>query len=259
MNTFLTYDYFLQKYPGLVEVPVSEVDWPALFEYAKKSIFICGGELRKGDDPEEAKKCVEVARQKHVENPDFRVSIMCGQWLYAGTTPPDNESHVINNIIRGFHALSQDDPSWIRLYYNYLNVIESTESGYFHSIVVDEDDLERRIAYVERPHGISSEDAIYAMRKWVYSSESDFVHDIVQIRESFCKRFGIVAQSFETAYPKLIERTLSKNDFDRESIGWGFMTHEQFDECRKKWSSGTLPCSRLTVEPYYEPIAISGL
>jgi len=180
---------------------------------------------------------------------------MCGQWIFAGSNPEQNETPLLNNTIRKFYnlALENRDSNWINFYYNYLNAVESIESGYLHSIVVDEGDVDNQIAYLEKPHGEAQEDDSYERRSWICSNDIAFMHDVIQMRDGFCSRHNIISQNVINAHEKIVERTIPMDEYYRETKGWGFMSRKEFEECRRHWENNDLPRPRPNITPYYEP------
>jgi len=259
MNSFQIFKYMERNYRKVIEgsVLIEYISWEDIFNDAIDSVFICGGEFRKGDEIEEAEECIKIAKQKRSANPNFHVSVMCGQWIYAGTKPSSDNTPAENNMMRELHKAAIDGDDWITFYYNYLNVVESVESGYLHSIVVDEGE-ESQKAYLEQPHG-DFQEGDYEKRKWIISSNADFVNDVIQIRERFCLRYGIIPQDPASSYNRIVERTLYKDDFHLHTNGWNFSTCGEYDECKRRWKSKELITPISSIAMHNEQIAKSAV
>jgi len=259
MNSFSLFEYIEQKHADVIGKPIKleEVSLPELLKNAKKSFFACGGELRSVDDSGIARYFVELASQKHKENNNFKIAIMCGPWIYAGTETSDSGKCVLNSTIRELHNIPEDDSDWIHLYYNYVNVVESIEAGYLHNIIIDEEDNGKSMAYLEYPHGMPMDNICYMDRKWICSNDSGFVEDIIRIRNNFCGRIGIAPQFFRDAYPRIVERTIYKDKFYESTMGWSYSNPDEYEASRKAWRSGTLPQPRPEITPYYDYVPVS--
>jgi len=239
MNAFDVYRYIEEKHKTVVTtIRMKKLCWSDFIERANYSISLNGGELRTAAKKETADEFIKVLIRKFAENPDFVVSIMCGPWLVEGEEAQKGEDPAINNTLRELYKLSLENQNYnIYIYCNPLNVLESTEAGYMHSVIIDEGKPTQE-AYLEYPHGCPKNPNAYKRHKWMNSKNVGFINDVIRTRKNFCKQWGIEQQTIETAYRQIREWTFI--DFYTSTEGWNYSTRLGFGNRLKKWLNGSI-------------------
>lgn len=251
MNAFLVYDHIKKRHKNIIESKkLIEINWRDVFMSAEHSVFLCGGEMRTAAKPDIATEYMEVLRGKFDSNPEFKVSVMCGSWIYAESEPTGNES-AFNATLKGLHQLAQEKAEAdISFYVNHLNVVESADSGYLHNVVIDEE-MPTQQAYLEIPHGCPKEGSErYKFYEWITSNNEAFVWDVINTREKFRTRWGVKAQraGCDDTYEEVKSITIEDKDFYRVTKKWNFRTYFGYSVCLKRWLSGRIDPPLLPVQ-----------
>ena len=255
MNSYFLYSYLKTEYELLKShdgisfeiLKLSDVKsrWLEAFRGAQKSIFVCGGELRSVDNFETAHEFGSILKEK-LRTSDFLASVLCGAWLYTGEENHGTDDPIMNGLIREIKNIAKDYPEQISIYINKLNAVETAGSGYFHNVVIDEDVEGKGMACIECPHGYPQEGDYYADdgkwldRDWIVSSDTNFIRDVVGMRNSFIYRLAIKRLTYKEIESELVARTYLKEKFFDIVKGWQFEKPLEFDECRKNWEEGKI-------------------
>jgi len=257
MNAFLVFDHLKKKHKGIIETKqLKDINWNDVFSSAKHSVFLCGGEMRTSANPDVAMGYYNTLKSNLNSNPSFNISVMCGSWLYAEKPrdEPTGECPAFNATLRLLHELAKENSeSNISFYLNQLNVVESTESGYLHNIVIDEGMPTQR-AFIEIPHGCPKKGSKkYNSYKWITSNDVSFVNDVVNVRETFRAHWGVKMQpaAGDSVFNEIVNMSIESADFYRVTKNWNYSSYFTFVLCLRRWLKGKIVPPSFPILPVY--------
>lgn len=212
------YDYFnyLPEFAAALGVKcqkknLEDVDYISIFKSAKKSLFICSGEMRSFD--KHASELLEIIDSK----PEIKIEAVCGKCIYTGVSPTQENPSPLNRLVEGLCERAEKGKN-IQIQFNETHITEQVMLGYIHCIVVD-----GQTSFVECPHGSPKREQAYENRPWYEVQDSErFAKELKDNWEAYKFIAGLDEHSLQETKMLISQNTKYEDDFYRETEGLSF-------------------------------------